>query len=290
MPATILGVGELLWDLLPAGPRPGGAPFNFAFHCYQLGHPASIVSRVGTDSLGNGLRGAVRALGLLGTHVQDDPSHPTGTVAVTVGADGQPTYRIEPEVAWDYLAWQPELESLAVTAEAVCFGTLAQRHPVARETIRRLLRTARNALIIYDVNLRQDHYDRACVEASLTSARWVKLNDEELVVLRDLFGLSGSPPQLLAELRRCYGIELICLTRGATGCLLQTADEQVVAPGQKVDIVDTVGAGDAFTAGLLAAVLEGKDLAAAAAFANRLAARVAAAPGGTPTINRADID
>src|ERR1700678_1088468 len=164
MPATsILGVGELLWDLLPAGPRPGGAPFNFAFHCHQLGHPAAIVSRVGTDSEGDGLRTAVRTLGLADAHVQNDSGHPTGTVAVAVGSDGQPTYRITPEVAWDYLAWEPALEPLAVTAEAVCFGTLAQRHPVARETIRRLVRSARNALTIYDVNLRQDYYDRACV-------------------------------------------------------------------------------------------------------------------------------
>ncbi len=284
--AAILGVGELLWDLLPSGPRAGGAPFNFAFHCSQLGHPATIVSRVGTDPDGHGLRSAVRGLGLSDAHVQDDPEHPTGTVVVSVGADGQPTYRITPEVAWDYLAWEAALELLAVSAEAVCFGTLAQRQPVARETIRRLVQTARNALILYDVNLRQDGHDRACIETSLRLARWVKLNEDELVVLRDLLGLSGPPAQLLAELRERYGPELICLTRGAAGCVVQTADEQVAAPGQKVEVVDTVGAGDAFTAGLLAAVLDGRDLGAAAAFANRLAARVAAAPGGTPKVDR----
>ena len=234
---------------------------------------------MGKDKDGEGLLSAAQSLGLSDTYIQQDSEHPTGTVVVAVAEDGQPTYRITPDVAWDHLAWDAALELLAVKAEAVCFGTLAQRHPVAQATIRRLVRSARNALTIFDVNLRQDFYDRAGIETSLKMARWVKLNDEELVVLGDLLEIHGTPSQLLAELRRRYGPELICLTRGAAGCLVQTADEQVAAPGIKVQVVDTVGAGDAFTAGLLCAVLEGKDLAEAAAFANRLAARVAAAPG-----------
>ena len=197
MPAipAILGVGELLWDLLPTGARPGGAPFNFAFHCHKLGHPAAIVSRLGQDKEGDGLRSAARDLGLADTYLQHDSAHATGTVAVTVAEDGQPSYRLTPDVAWDHLTWNAGLELLAVKAEAVCFGTLAQRHPVARATIRRLVGSARNALTIFDVNLRQDFYDRDGIETSLKMARWVKLNDEELVVLGDLLGCRGRRPR-----------------------------------------------------------------------------------------------
>src|SRR5262249_40582045 len=145
--AAIVGVGEVLWDLLPAGRQPGGAPFNFAFHCHQLGHPAAIVSRVGTDALGEDLRSALRGLGLSDAWVQHDPEHPTGTVAVTLDARGQPTFAITPDVAYDHLAWEAGLEALFGRAQAVCFGTLVQRTPAARETVRRALHAARNALV-----------------------------------------------------------------------------------------------------------------------------------------------
>jgi fructokinase len=286
----IVGVGEVLWDLLPTGPQAGGAPFNFAFHCRQLGRPAVMVSRVGADERGRALRDAVRALGLSDDSIQEDAAHPTGTVEVSVDAAGQPTFTIAEGVAWDFLAWSPELEALARRADAVCFGTLAQRAPESRQTIRRLLAAAANALVVYDVNLRQHFYDRDIVEASLRAARWVKLNEEELATLRDLLGLApkGRSP-LLAELRRRYDVELAVLTRGEQGCVLQTSDEEVAVPGRRVRVVDTVGAGDAFTAGLLVTVLEGRALAEAAAFANRLAARVAASAGGTPRLDRAEI-
>src|SRR5262245_18548605 len=162
----VVGVGEILWDLLPDGPRAGGAPFNFAFHCHQLGHPAVMVSRVGADERGRALRAAVRSLGLDDAAIQEDPAHATGTVDVRVAADGQPTFVIAPDAAYDFLAWDAALEALAARAEAVCFGTLAQRQPTARATIRRLVAAAGNALVVYDVNLRQQFYDRERVEAS----------------------------------------------------------------------------------------------------------------------------
>ncbi len=196
----------------------------------------------------------------------------------------------DPDVAWDHLAWDDRLEALLSQAQAVCFGTLAQRHAASRATIQRALRAARNALVVYDINLRQHFYDREVIEASLTASRWAKLNEDELEVLRPLLGLEGTTSsELLASLRRRYDLEVIALTRGERGCLVQAEDEEVSVPGVRVQVVDTVGAGDAFTAGLLACVLEGKSLADAAGFANRLAARVAASPGGTPTIRRADL-
>jgi len=291
MPAAqIVGLGEVLWDILPAGRQIGGAPFNFVFHCHQLGHSAVMVSRVGADELGREARAQVRALGLTDDLIQEDADHPTGTVSVAVDEQGQPTFTIH-EGAYDYLAWQPELESVLVHARAVCFGTLIQRHPTARATVERALRSAGNALIIFDVNLRQDFWSREVIEASLRACRWAKLNDSELGVLRDLLGLAGqSEPATLADLRKRYDIELAALTRGEQGCLVQTDDEEVSVPGRKVQVVDTVGAGDAFTAGLLCCVLEGKTVAEAAVFANRLAARVAGSAGGTPTIERGEVE
>jgi fructokinase len=286
-PVEIVGLGEVLWDLLPGGKQPGGAPFNFTFHCHQLGHASAIVSRVGTDELGRELRDVVVRLGLTDAFLQADEVHRTGTVRVDVDGNGQPTFTIIPDVAWDHLAWDDGLEALLSQARAVCFGTLAQRHAVSRATIQRALQAARNALIVCDINLRQHFWDHEVIEASLSASRWAKLNEDELEVFRGLLGLTGTTPsKLLATLRQRYGLEVVALTRGERGCLVQAEDEEVSLPGVRVRVVDTVGAGDAFTAGLLVYVLEGKSLAEAAAFANGLAARVAASAGGTPILRR----
>jgi fructokinase len=283
----IVGMGEILWDLLPGGRQLGGAPFNFAFHCHQLGHASVMVSRVGADDLGREIRSAVRGLGLSEAYLQQDPSHPTGTVTVALDDWGQPTFTITPDVAYDHLAWDTNLDILFGQARAVCFGTLIQRHPTARATVQRALRAARQALVVYDVNLRQRYFTKEVMETSLVASRWVKLNEDELVVLRDLLALAGgTDSEILADLRHRYHLELAALTRGEGGCLVQTAREEIPMPGLPVNVVDTVGAGDAFTAGLLADVLEGKPLPEAVAFANRLAANVAGSAGGTPRLDR----
>jgi fructokinase len=290
-PFEIVGLGEVLWDLLPAGRQLGGAPFNFTFHCHQLGHASAMVSRVGADELGREIRRAVRGLGLSDAFLQEDARHPTGTVRVTLDERGQPAFTITPDVAYDHLAWDDSLEELFGRARAVCFGTLVQRHPAARETVRRALRAARNAVVVYDINLRQHYYSREVIEASLAASRWVKLNEDELAVLRPMLSLSGAAdPAALADLRRRYGLEVAALTRGERGCLVQSEREEVDVPGIPVRVVDTVGAGDAFTAGLLVGVLEGRPPAEAAAFANRLAARAAASAGGTPAIDRQELE
>jgi fructokinase len=290
MPATIIGLGEILWDLLPTGRSLGGAPFNFTFHCHQLGQPAVMVSRIGRDEPGAAIRAALHELGLSDEFVQQDDEHPTGTVSVALDQGGQPTFTIH-EGAWDHLAWDDRLAALAGQALVVCFGSLIQRHATARATVRRVLAAARNSIAVFDVNLRQHYHDRDVLESSLVASRWAKLNDGELLVLRELFGLKGAGESgLVRDLRQRFDLELVALTRGEKGCLVQTADEEVVVPGQRVEVVDTVGAGDAFTAGLVCAVLEGRDVADAARFANRLAARVAASRGGTPRIDRAEIE
>jgi fructokinase len=287
---SIVGLGEVLWDLLPSGKVLGGAPFNFTFHCHQFGHAAVMVSRVGRDELGHEIRAAMRDLGLDDSFVQDDSEHPTGTVGVELNSAGQPSFTIHPG-AWDHLAWDDRLEAVLGQAQAVCFGTLIQRSAGARAAVRRALRAARNALVVYDVNLRQDFYSREVLEESLRASRWVKLNDGELAVLRAMFDFSGTNQSaIVADLRKRFGTELVALTRGEQGCLVQTADEEVLASGVRVQVVDTIGAGDAFTAGLVCAMLEGRSVADAARFANGLAAAVAARAGGTPRLERAEIE
>jgi fructokinase len=282
----VIGLGELLWDDLPTGRRMGGAPANFAFHCRQLGLSAAVLSRVGDDPDGVELRAALRDLGLPDQWVQVDPAHPTGTVKVHLTAAGQPSYGITPGVAYDYLEATAATDALARAARVVCFGTLAQRHPVARAAVRRTLAAASRALTVCDLNLRPPFIDRGVIEESLTLSRWLKLNDDELAALGEMIALpAGGESARLAELRRRYGLELVCLTRGGRGCRVQTADAEVDEPGVAVTVVDTVGAGDAFTAALVAATLGGRPLPEAVRRANRLAAAVAASPGATPRLD-----
>src|SRR5947209_9499710 len=244
----IVGLGEVLWDLFPRGRQLGGAPCNFAFHCHQLRHSSTVVSRVGDDDRGRDLRARLTELGLDDAFVQRDPLHPTGTVTVAVDAHGQPAFAITPDVAYDHLAWEAPLEDLFRQARAVCFGTLVQRHAVARATVRRALRSAARALVVYDVNLRQQFYSREIIEESLYASRWVKLNEGELHVLQGLLGLPAGEAPALAALRERFHLDLACLTRGERGCRVQTAAEEIDVPGERVQVVDTVGAGDAFTA------------------------------------------
>jgi fructokinase len=175
-----------------------------------------MVSRVGADELGREIRQAVRGLGLSDAFLQEDADHPTGTVRVALDERGQPAFTITPDVAYDYLAWDESLEELFGRARAVCFGTLVQRHPAARETVRRALRAARNAVVVYDINLRQHYYSREVIEASLAASRWVKLNEDELAVLRPMLALSGATdPAALADLRR-RGVEALLSEGGPT--------------------------------------------------------------------------
>jgi fructokinase len=272
--SPIVALGEVLWDLFPTGRRAGGAPFNFAFHCHQLGHPAVIVSRVGDDDLGRELRAEVRRLGMSDESIQTDPEHPTGTVRVAVGAEGQPAYTIADNVAWDFIESEPRLEPLAASARAVCFGTLAQRRPVSRQTIRRFVGQARGRCpVVLDLNLRPTAEDPELIRASLGLADWLKLNEDEA-------------KQVPAGVH----VPLVCRTRGGGGCELHTSGPVIEIPGIPVRVADTVGAGDAFNAALLTQYLEGKPLAKAARFANAYAAVVASKPGGTPHVDRAEVE
>jgi fructokinase len=288
-PFTVVGAGELLWDLLPSGKQLGGAPANFAYHVSLLGDTACVASRLGRDALGAELRRRLLALGLRDDALQEDPTQPTGTVQVAVDAAGQPTYTIVEPVAWDCLVMTPAWRELARRADALCFGSLAQRAATSRATLHALLAATRPACVrVFDVNLRQHFYSAAVLETSLRRTTVLKLNDSELPLVAELLGHGGGDEATQARrLLDAYGLRLVCVTRGSRGCLLRNATEVVEVPGVAVQVADTVGAGDAFTAAMTHHVLRGSSLAVTAAAANRMGAWVAGCTGGTPPADAA---
>jgi fructokinase len=303
MSHPIVGIGELLWDIYPDGRKvAGGAPFNFAFHCHQLGHEAVIVSRVGDDDLGRELRDEVRRLGLADDFIQTDRKLRTGTVTVSVDKAGQPTYRIDTKAAWGNLEWNPGLADLSRQAAAVCHGTLALDRPAkaSRAVIEKLaLRSGQHGgLLVYDVNLRGGPNDLPDENAVFRS-RWLKVNADELGSVMYRIGESiddGVPVkdahEMLEYLRQDTKRDDIVLivTRGAEGAEIFTSGlhHRERAPHSRV--VDTVGAGDAFTAAMVCLHLEGRPLRECARFANHYAARVCEHQGATPRITRAEVE
>lgn len=280
----IVGLGEILWDMLPGGKELGGAPANFAYHAKALGARSSVVSSVGLDPLGDAILSRLDAAGLDRTYVSVNPEYPTGTVSVTLNESGVPSYAIHPNVAWDHIEWSANLEVLAACSSAACFGSLGQRSEISRETICRFLRvTPPDCLRVFDVNLRQSFYSREIIHQSCELADVVKLNDEELPVLANLLELtSSSTEDQMRELVDRYSLRLVALTCGSNGSLLRTADLLSRHPGYPAQIADTVGAGDSFTATIVIGLLKGRDLDTINDAANRLAAYVCSQKGAMP--------
>jgi len=278
--------------MLPGGRQLSGAPANFACMISALGDGGVVASRIGADALGDESLRQLQSSGIDTSHVQRDEEQPTGTVQVRVGADGPPNFTITGGAAWDQLAWTPQWEDLAVRADAVCFGTLAQRAPAARETILRFLRGTRpKALRDFDVNLRQDFYSAEIVAESLRAATVVKLNHEELPRVAEMLELGGRGEHAVANrLIQVFDLKLVCITRGARGSLLVSEDEMVEHPGVPVAVTDTVGAGDAFTAALVYHYLRGASLEKMSAAANRLGSWMASQPGATPIVPASVLD
>ena len=288
---TIVGIGELLYDCFGDREVAGGAPFNFAYYARGLGMEGVIASRIGRDERGARLRNEVLpALGMGGEYVQEDAERPTGTVNVRLDAGGNASYEIVRDVAWDYLETTPELIDLAHRSDAVCFGTLAQRTPKAGETIDAFVEVARDehALVLLDVNLREQFYSAELLRRCCLQADILKINEAELLVARTLLGAERlSDEEFLARLIATYHMEIICLTRGSEGCILQTRQDRIESPGFPVKVQDTVGSGDAFSAGLLVKFLEGAPLREMARYANLCGAYVAGQHGATPAFSRA---
>jgi len=284
----VVGLGEILWDLLPSGRQLGGAPANFAYSSHLLGNRAIVASRIGSDDLGNEARNRLLHAGVGDDFLQVDPTHPTGTVKVKLDSSGQPTYDITGGAAWDFMDWTDSWQALAQSADAICFGSLAQRSPGSRATILRFLEETRHdAVRVFDVNLRQQFYSAEVVEQSLQAANVVKLNNEEVILLKNLLGLGSD---LLDETSFCrllisrFDLKLVCVTHGANGSLLCNRFHTCRHPGFQVEVKDTVGSGDAFTAGLVHALLSGESLAKMNDLANRMGAWVASYPGAMPPL------
>jgi fructokinase len=285
MSHRILAIGEVLWDLLPDGKKLGGAPANFIYHAHALGADARLVTRVGDDALSREVLESFRRLGLPTETVAVDADAPTGTVSVELGPDGRPSYLVHENVAWDRLAVDKTTLAAVRKADAVYFGTLAQRGTQSRSTIRRLVAAApANTLRILDLNFRPPFISREVVEASLEMASVLKLSDEELPVLAELIGLHGSIQAQVTELARRYGFPLVALTRGAQGSLLWRDGEWSDHPGLATAVRDTVGAGDAFSAALALGILSGWPFDEINTHANEVAAYVCSQPGAMPPL------
>jgi fructokinase len=283
MKPLVVGIGELLWDLLPGGKQLGGAPANFAYHAQCLGAQGIVVSSVGDDPAGHEILQALQQLGLRTQYVWKDPAYPTGTVRVTVDAQGLPRYEISHQVAWDFRPQEGLLDELAARADAVCYGSLAQRSPVTRRTIREFLNATRpQCLRVFDVNLRQSYYDREVIHELLQLSNVFKLNDEELPILARLLDLPSDEVKALNTVLDRYPLKLLALTRGAHGSRLQTPSECSELPSESVTVVDTVGAGDAFTAAVTMGLLQRQDLSTLHQRASKLAGYICTQRGATP--------
>ncbi len=285
---TVVGLGELLWDMLPSGKQLGGAPANFAYISSLFGNRGLVASRVGVDALGDAALNQLATLNLEDRCVQRDRSHATGTVAVVIDGHGQPTFTIFENVAWDHLEWASDWQELAAEADIVCFGSLAQRSEQSRSTILKFLKAMReDALRIFDVNLRQHYFSREVLTESLALADVAKLNDAELPVVLSHCGLPvHGELENARTLRDEFDLDLVCVTRGVNGSLLVSDSENNAHPGYRVTVSDTIGAGDAFTAALAHHFARGASLAAINTIANRVGSWVASVPGATPRISR----
>ncbi len=286
----VVGLGEMLWDVFPTGPVFGGAPANFACHAAALGADAAMVSSVGTDDLGDRAIAALSERGVDISAVARSSQHPTGTVQVHLSEGGQPDYEITRHVAWDYVPWSPEVETLAGKADAVCFGSLAQRCETTRETIQRFVRTTRpDCLRVFDVNLRQDFFDKEILRESLELANVLKLNDEEApIVASSCLGESSGDP--IDRLIEAFDLRLVALTLGSKGAVLVAGDKRHEQPAVETQIADTVGAGDSFTAAMILGTLMGQPLAETAARAATVASYVCSQPGATPVLPKSLTD
>lgn len=283
---VVVGIGEVLWDVFPDAAHFGGAPANFACHSAALGAEAWIVSAVGCDELGERARETLRRKGVHVGFLQTEEWHGTGSVHVTLDARGQATYAFAPDPAWDHLSWSPGLEALARRCDAVCFGTLAQRSATAADTIHRFLNaTAPAAWRVFDVNLRQNFYCREILLRSLATANVLKLNDEELPVLQELLDLGGgSQEMLLRALGDRFGLKGIAFTRGAHGSLLWWRGEFHEEFPAPVEVLDTVGAGDSFTAALILGLLRDESVEVIHRRASGIASYVCSQRGATPEL------
>ena len=281
----IIGLGEVLYDVLPQGAKLGGAPANFAFHASQFGYEAMAVSAVGNDILGDHALKTFDENGL--KYIIPRVPYPTGTVNVTLNESGVPTYTFTPDVAWDHIPFTPEMEAVAREARAVCFGSLAQRSPVSRETINKFLEmTPEDCLKIFDVNLRGNFYNKEVLQQGVRHADILKINDEELIVIGRMFDYPGLDMEEKCRIiMHRYNLMMVVLTCGTNGSYVFARDGFTsFKPTPKVEVADTVGAGDSFTGAFTASILSGKSIGEAHEIAVKVSAYVCTKKGAMPKL------
>lgn len=286
MNEIVVGMGEALWDVLPEGKKIGGAPANFAYHVSQFGLPSCVVSAIGDDALGKEIIENFTSKGL--DQLIAEVPYPTGIVQVEIDQTGIPLYDIKENVAWDNIPYTEHLDALAKRTKAVCFGSLAQRNVVSRETINHFLDTMPkddDSLIVFDVNLRQGFYNKEILCKSMQNCNILKINDEELITVSRMFGYPGIDLQdkcwiLLGK----YNLKMLILTCGINGSYVFTPGNVSFQPTPKVEVTDTVGAGDSFTAAFIASILKGKSVTEAHTIAVKTSAFVCTQKGAMPIL------
>lgn len=281
---TIVGLGEILWDVFPERKVMGGAPANFAYHVSQFGYNGYAVSAVGEDLLGKEILDCLAEKGL--NYLIETTDFPTGTVNVKLNDKGVPEYEICENVAWDNIPFTAKTENLAKNTGTVSFGSLAQRNSVSRETIKNFLKSMpENSLKIFDINLRQHFYSKELIHESLQLSNMLKINDEEIVLVAQLYGYrEGDEQAICKRLLEEYELDIIVLTKGTDGSFVFTPKETSYQPTPVVHVADTVGAGDSFTAAFVASYLQGKCLIDAHQFAVEASAYVCTQHGAMPKL------
>lgn len=286
MNEIVVGMGEALWDVLPEGKKIGGAPANFAYHVSQFGLPSCVVSAIGDDALGKEIIENFTSKGL--DQLIEEVPYPTGTVQVEIDQTGIPLYDIKENVAWDNIPYTEHLDALAKRTKAVCFGSLAQRNVVSRNTINHFLDTMPkddDSLIVFDVNLRQGFYNKEILCKSMQNCNILKINDEELITVSRMFGYPGIDLQDKCWiLRGKYNLKMLILTCGINGSYVFTPGNVSFQPTPKVEVADTVGAGDSFTAAFIASILKGKSVTEAHSIAVKTSAYVCTQKGAMPVL------
>ena len=282
----VVGIGEALWDVLPEGRKLGGAPANFAYHVSQFGLESYIVSAVGDDALGKEITDKFTEKKL--NHMVETVPYPTGTVQVELDPNGVPQYEIKEDVAWDNIPFTPQIEALAKRTRALCYGSLAQRNEVSRQTINQFIEAmpkTDDTLIIFDVNLRQRYYTKDVLDASMRKCNVLKINDEELVTISRMLGYPGTDLQskcwiLLGR----YNLKMLILTCGVNGSYIFTSGNMSYLSTPQVEVADTVGAGDSFTATFTSSIIKGLGVAEAHRRAVNVSAFVCTQHGATPVL------
>lgn len=283
MKNIVVGLGEILWDVFPERKVLGGAPANFAYHASQFGFNGYAVSAIGDDLLGKEILTSLEEKGL--NYLLEKTDYPTGTVQVTLNKAGVPQYEICENVAWDNIPFTARTENLAKNTQTVCFGSLAQRNSVSRETIRKFIKAMpEDSLKIFDINLRLNFYSKEIIHESLEMSNMMKINDEEVVKVANLYGWKGDEQEICGRLLEDYKLDILVLTKGTDGSFVFTPRQTSYQPTPKVHVADTVGAGDSFTAAFVAAYLHGERIEDAHQLAVEVSAYVCLQHGAMPKL------